>query len=57
MGNYVIAVRKYVIVTHSQVGNYMIADSRSRAEWRGRGGVIRPWSGERDISCRRAGCG
>jgi hypothetical protein len=27
MGNYVIALRNYVIVTHAQVGNYVIADS------------------------------
>jgi hypothetical protein len=27
MGNYVIAVRKYVIVSLSELGNYMIADT------------------------------
>jgi hypothetical protein len=27
MGNYVIAMGNYVIVTRSQVGNYVIADS------------------------------
>ena len=29
MGNYVIAVRNYVIVSPSQLGNYKIADRRS----------------------------
>jgi hypothetical protein len=28
MGNYVIAVGKYVIVSPSELGNYMIADSQ-----------------------------
>jgi hypothetical protein len=28
MGNYVIGVRNYMIATPSQVGNYLIADSR-----------------------------
>jgi hypothetical protein len=30
MGNYVIAVRKYVIVSPSELGNYKIADTISR---------------------------
>jgi hypothetical protein len=30
MGNYVIAVRNYVIVSPSELGNYMIADTRVR---------------------------
>jgi hypothetical protein len=31
MGNYVIAVGKYVIVSPSELGNYMIADSHALA--------------------------
>jgi hypothetical protein len=30
MGNYVIAVRKYLIVSPSELGNYLIADSQPR---------------------------
>ena len=32
MGNYVIAVRNYVIVSPSELGNYMIADTAFSAD-------------------------
>ena len=68
MGNYVIVVRKYVIVSLSELGNYMIADSSrpppvvraaarrsggSTVQIRGSGIAVRPAPGRNWLTCYR----